>query len=204
MSSLYLVIKALLLPPLNLFVLATVGWLLSYRWLHIGHAVIGTGVILLYLLLTPYVSSELLRSLQRYPALTAASLTKDAGAIVVLGGDVYRQALEYDHHAVGPLTLVRLQYGAWLYRRLQLPILVTGGKQRGTERSLAELMRETLVHDFRLPVRWVEPASRNTYENAKFSAKILKMAGIRKIYLVTHAWHMPRAKACFEALDSHD
>jgi uncharacterized SAM-binding protein YcdF (DUF218 family) len=30
------------------------------------------------------------------------------------------------------------------------------------------------------------------------SARLLKDAGIRRIYLVTHAWHMPRAQLAFE------
>ena len=40
--------------------------------------------------------------------------------------------------------------------------------------------------------------STNTMENAAYSAQVLQEAGIRKIYLVTHAWHMPRAVLAFE------
>ena len=55
-----------------------------------------------------------------------------------------------------------------------------------------------MTTDFRVPVRWVEDASRNTYENAQFSAAILRRANIRTSYLVTHGWHMPRARKAFE------
>jgi uncharacterized SAM-binding protein YcdF (DUF218 family) len=60
-------------------------------------------------------------------------------------------------------------------------------------------MQDALVHDFQVPVRWLEPASRNTYENARFSAKLLHDQGIHTVYLVTHAWHMPRSQAAFAA-----
>jgi len=47
-------------------------------------------------------------------------------------------------------------------------------------------------------VVWVEEGSRNTFENAQLSAALLKPAGIERIYLVTHAWHMRRARIAFE------
>jgi uncharacterized SAM-binding protein YcdF (DUF218 family) len=47
-------------------------------------------------------------------------------------------------------------------------------------------------------VRWTEDASDNTWENAVETRKVLNQAGIRKIYLVTHAWHMRRSVLAFE------
>ena len=46
-----------------------------------------------------------------------------------------------------------------------------------------------------MPVRWVEPAAHNTAENAARSAAILAPEGIASVLLVTHAWHMRRARA---------
>ena len=60
-------------------------------------------------------------------------------------------------------------------------------------------MQETLLRDFNMQPRWMETNSRTTHENAVFSASTLKANGVNTIYLVTHAWHMPRAKAAFEA-----
>jgi uncharacterized SAM-binding protein YcdF (DUF218 family) len=48
-------------------------------------------------------------------------------------------------------------------------------------------------------VRWAEGASDNTRENAKYSHQLLQKEGIRRIYLVTHAWHMPRSARVFRA-----
>ena len=159
----------------------------------------GLGLILLYLVSTPLVASALLRSHQVYPALPVGSHDRDVGAIVVLSGNLRRDAPEYGGDTVGSLTLQRLRYGAKLHRETGLPILVTGGLLSGSSAPIAEVMRQTLRDDFKIPTAWIETDSRTTFENAKNSSEILAAAGIRRIYLVTHAWHMPRAKAVFEA-----
>ena len=45
---------------------------------------------------------------------------------------------------------------------------------------------------------WLETNSRNTYENAVETKKILDARGIDRIVLVTSAMHMPRSVAIFE------
>ena len=59
-------------------------------------------------------------------------------------------------------------------------------------------MAESLREEFRLPVAWVEDASADTWENATFSARILREQGIHSVYLVTHGWHMRRAVRAFQ------
>ncbi len=59
-------------------------------------------------------------------------------------------------------------------------------------------MKAVLEKEFRVPVKWTEGASRNTRENAYKSFAILNRDGIKRIALVTHAWHMPRAAREFE------
>ena len=59
-------------------------------------------------------------------------------------------------------------------------------------------MRDALEQDFGVKVRWVESASRDTAENATLSAPMLKTAGITRIALVSHGWHLPRAIPLFE------
>lgn len=121
-----------------------------------------------------------------------------ADAIVILGGGTYFQAPEYTgQDTIGEATLARLRYGAKLQRETAKPILVTGGKPLGNSLSEASQMRMSLQQDFHAEVRWSEDESDNTYENAFHSYRILQQAGIHKIYLVTHAWHMPRAAAVF-------
>ena len=59
-------------------------------------------------------------------------------------------------------------------------------------------MKQVLEREFQVPVTWVEETSKNTLENARASLHVLGPAGIKRIYLVTHAWHMPRARYAFE------
>jgi uncharacterized SAM-binding protein YcdF (DUF218 family) len=64
---------------------------------------------------------------------------------------------------------------------------------------VAILMARSLSDDFGVATRWVEPASATTWENAAFSAAILRPAGIGSVIVVTHAWHMRRALIAFRA-----
>lgn len=187
-------IAAFLLPPLNLLLLGGLGAFLLARRPRVGKALIGASLALLWLLATPFIGGAMLDALAppyKQPDADAAD------AIVILGGGRYSDTLEYAGDTVGRLTLERLRYGAWLARRLDKPLLVTGGSPDGG-RPEGELMRETLEREFGTPVRWVEARADNTRENALFSAAMLKMAGIGRIYLVSHAWHLPRAIPEFE------
>lgn len=192
--------KTLLLPPFGLFLLMAAGWLMIGRYRRLGRALFAAGLLALYLLSTPYVGSLLLRSFQFYQALPLDRPLAGVGAIVILGAGLRREAPEYGGDTVGGLTLERIRYGAKLHRKSGLPVLVTGGAVRPTERPVGIAMQESLSQDFAVPVKWVESEAKNTYGNAKFSFEILRSAGIVKIYLVTHAWHMPRARTVFEAV----
>jgi uncharacterized SAM-binding protein YcdF (DUF218 family) len=102
--------------------------------------------------------------------------------------------------AVGPLTLERLAEAARQQRRLGLPILVSGGPPDHPETSLAALMSKALAEDFNVPVGWREDRSRNTFENASFSAAILRQAGVRSALVVAHPWDIARALWSFRAV----
>jgi uncharacterized SAM-binding protein YcdF (DUF218 family) len=58
-------------------------------------------------------------------------------------------------------------------------------------------MKTVLESDFKVPVAWAETQSNNTLENARASRAMLAPLGIKRIYLVTHAWHMRRALAVY-------
>jgi uncharacterized SAM-binding protein YcdF (DUF218 family) len=93
--------------------------------------------------------------------------------------------------------LERVRYGARLARLTGLPVLVTGGSVYGGETE-AKLMREVLELELGVPVQWAESRSRTTHENAKYSADILRAAGIDRIVVVAHGVDMARARAEFE------
>lgn len=189
--------KSLLLPPLSLFVLVALGLWLRRRWPVLGGRVTAGAAVMLVALSMPVVAGALMHALQVHPPVDPARLPAGIGAIIVLGGDSQSDALDYGGDTVGTLTLERVRYGAYLHRRTALPLLVTGGVVRPERSPVAHQMQAALSNEFGVPVTWVEDSSRDTYENARNSQRLLRQHGIEKILLVTHAWHMRRAVAAF-------
>jgi uncharacterized SAM-binding protein YcdF (DUF218 family) len=194
------VVEAFILPPGFFFLLVLLGVILRQRFYRTGQSLIYVAISLLLLMSLPIISNPLVHLYERIPALDASTLTHtQAKAIVVLGGGRYPDAPEYGGDTVSEPSLERIRYGAWLQRKCQLPILVTGGTVFGDNRlAEAQLMQQVLEHDFLAAVPWVEKESRTTYENAIYSKKMLAKDGINHIILVTHAMHMPRAIEAFE------
>jgi uncharacterized SAM-binding protein YcdF (DUF218 family) len=188
-------IAAFLLPPLSLLVLGAFGFRQLGRRPGLGRSLLALSLLGFWLLCTPFVARCLLTTLQ-IPYVPIQG--DEAEAIVVLGGGLYRRGVEYGGGSVpNSRTLERVRYGAWLHRKTGKPILVTGGALLGAEPE-GRLMRAVLEQEFGVPVAWTEERSANTRENARFSAELLRSAGIRRIYLVSHVWHLPRAIPEFE------
>ncbi len=193
-------ISTFLLPPLSLLLIAAPGLWLWRRRPIMARALLTTAFVFLWALSTPYLAEGLLHELEGEPV-AADTRRPPADAIVVLGGGTYFHAPEYGgEDTINEGTLVRLRYAARLYREAERPVLVSGGTPLGNRRSEAEQMKQVLEQDFKVPVKWAEVASDNTEENARLSRQLLKQAGIERIYLVTHASHMPRALKAFTAV----
>jgi uncharacterized SAM-binding protein YcdF (DUF218 family) len=191
------IFTSLILPPMGPLLLAAFGLLLARRHPRIGRMLAGFAVAVLMLMSIPLVSDTILRTLEIYPPIAAERL-KEVDAIVILGGGTYYDAPEYGGDTVTENSLVRCRYGARLARESRLPVLVTGGVVYGG-RAEARSMEALLKDEFGVPVRFVEDASRDTRENAALSAQLLKAAGLTRIALVSHAFHLPRAVPLFEA-----
>lgn len=189
----------LLTPPGVIVLIAALGFLLQLKWRFLGGLVVAASLAALWVLSLPLTGRYLLASLESgvAPLVLAADAKPEAQAIVVLGASRYPAAPEYGEDTIGSYALERLRYAAHLHRRTGLPILVSGGAPFGEEVPEAMLMQKALEHDFRAKPKWVEADSRNTAESARLSKKILDAEGIRRVYLVTHAWHMPRAEWAF-------
>jgi len=190
-------IAGFLIPPGSLLVLLLAALALGRRRPRLAQALVLAACLALYALSIPYVSNSLLQLLEPGPADPLAD--KTGQAIVVLGAGTYRGAPEYGGDTVNSLALMRLRYAAHLYRSLKAPLLVSGGAPGGDYTPEAVSMKEVLEREFQVPVTWVEAASASTLENARGSFQVLNAAGIRRIYLVTHAWHMPRSRYAFES-----
>lgn len=190
-------LASVLLPPLSLLLLLILGLWLLRRHAHLGKSLVALALAALWLAATPYVADAGLHWLEGHTRpLDLAH--QPAEAIVILGGGTYFSAPEFGgQDAIDDMPLMRLRYGARLQRATGRPIAVSGGTPLGNRVSEAQLMRTTLQQDFRVPVRWVEGGSSNTFENARLTYAQLDQAGIHRIYLVTHAWHMPRSAETF-------
>jgi uncharacterized SAM-binding protein YcdF (DUF218 family) len=190
-------VSVLVLPPLAPLLPIGAGLLLLHRHPRLGRGLAWGGLVLALLLSIPASVGLLVAGLERTPPLSMEAAA-GARAIVILGAGQRRHAPEYGGATVNRLSLERLRYGARLARSTKLPILVTGGAY-SDEVPEALLMKDALERDFGVKVTWTESASRDTRENALNSAAILKKAGIDRVLLVTHAAHMPRAEAEFNA-----
>jgi len=192
------VLKHVLLPPLGLVWLFVLAWLLTRRRPRTARWLLGTGLVLCYFVATPLAGAWLSRLVRPEPATGTAR----PQAIVVLGAGRGLRFDREDHVASAypsSATLERLLTAAQLQKLTGLPILVSGGSVDGRLPSEAVVMQQALTRDLGVPVRWVEDQSRNTVENARFSADMLKSTGVTAITLVTHEYHLRRAGMLFAA-----
>lgn len=201
------ILEQLILPPGGFIFLALLGLVLMCkqrrRYQRIGFYITASGVGLLYLVSLPLTAGLLMSWLEPDTALstqTVIETDKAPQAIVILGAGRHRDSPEYGGDIPNAMALERIRYGVWLARRTLLPVLVTGGLADSDSPSEATMMKQLIESEYALPVRWAETQSRTTYENAYYSAEILKAEGITAIYLVTHALHMKRSVMSFEKL----
>ena len=202
--------RDLILPPGGLFLLLALGLLLWRRWPRLGRALAGGALAVLVLLSTNAGAGFLVAPLERMTAPLRAPrevvARTGAQAIVVLAAGRLRAAPEYGGRDIPDhIALARLRYAAHLQRATGLPVLVSGGNgASGIDPALADrayskadAMATALREDFGVPVRWIEGGSRDTGENAAYSAALLRRDGVRRVLLVTDAMHMPRARIVF-------
>ena len=187
-------LKNLVLPPTGALLLAGLGLVLVARRKTrlSGVIVCALGLVVLWVLATPIAADSLVRWAERYPALDPGQAI-DAQAIVILAGGVRVDAPEYGTSAPGATSLERLVYGARLARQTHLPVLISGSRLE------AASMTNFLQRDLGVAAQWVENRSRDTHQNAQFSAVILARAGVRKVVLVTSAAHMARSVVEFNS-----
>jgi uncharacterized SAM-binding protein YcdF (DUF218 family) len=163
---------------------------------------IGAFVVAVYLLSTPVSSALLMERLQIFPPIRSQELTAVAAdphtAIVILSAGRRSYAPEFGGETLDALSLERARYGALLAKRTGLPVLVSGGLGTPGHPALADLMASALESDYGVHVKWRETRSRNTAENAIYASQMLRRDHIDRVLLVTHAWHMRRAKRAFE------
>jgi len=194
------VLTQLILPPGGLIVLMLAG-LLFYRrrW---GKGLVWLSLACLWLLSTEPVRDALTRALEfTNPPLSMKKLPEKGAAIVLLGGGVYAHAPEYNgQDALSENAMMRTVYAAKIARASGLPVYASGGQvlTRGVAAE-GDVMRRWLMF-FGVPAQQIhiETGSKNTWQNAVSLLPLLKSNGIHQVVLVSSAWHLPRARWCFE------
>jgi uncharacterized SAM-binding protein YcdF (DUF218 family) len=185
---------------------ALLGGLLSAtRWCRLGRRLLwGGGIALLLFGLTPLSDLLIVPLETRFARAEIDRPSPDArpiAGIVVLGGGE-------DGHAANVPQLAPLNEAAERYteavalahRLPQARLVFTGGSAAllttvPPEAETAERLFTALgIPRDRITL---ESASRDTYENALFTARLLSPKPDERWLLVTSAWHMPRAMGCF-------
>lgn len=122
--------------------------------------------------------------------------------IILLGGGAYGGVP--DLSGVGTpseMTLYRVVTAVRLYKRLKIPIIVSGGTVFQHAKPEAPIVQRFLV-DLGVPDNAIimEDKSLNTSQNAKNTRKICLERGFRTPILVTSAFHMKRSVMLFKSV----
>ncbi len=155
--------------------------------------------IIFWFLSAPLGAQTLIDGLQKnYVPLNPNHLPKATGAQIIVLAHGIQGSPEYaEKSTLTNETLARVHYTAYLYKQIHAPIIVSGGNRDYFGHSEADLMQYELQNSYSTPVAGSENTSRNTQEQSTLLVPILKANNVRSIYLVTHAWHMPRTMYAF-------
>ncbi len=204
-------VKNYLVPgSISFFVIAlAVGVLLLYggdRLKRLGRAWLTLLAVLYWALSTWIVADALAAGLIRgYRPLATAAEAKGATTIVVLSvGSTAYSVNGQEVPELGKNSAFNVLEVARVYRLLDKPLVVASGGAGGPDTPRAadsEMMRDSLVK-LGVPADRIvlESKSRNTREQATFTAEILRKRGVKAIVLVTAPEHISRAASTFAAL----
>jgi uncharacterized SAM-binding protein YcdF (DUF218 family) len=190
-------IESLLLPPGGLLLVAFLG-LIFWRT-GFGRKLLGLSLATIWLLSLPAVADLLFLGLEKFPPISAEEINSETHqAIVVLGGGRNIGAPEYAGDTINPPSLARLRYAAFLSRKTGVPIIPSGGNPGAIGIAEARLAKKILMQEFGVEVLAIESRSNTTWENARYTAQLMKEKGISNIILVTDAYHMQRSIYAFQ------
>lgn len=161
---------------------------------------LAAAVMLLLFFTNPFLANEVLLAWEPGPVLMAKVGNYDAGIVLTGITEVNKSPHDRVHYNEGS---ERILEAVQLYKMGKIKqILISGGS--GAIKEVARTEAENLQHTALfagVPAKaiLVEQESRNTRENAQNTKALLgKQPEIQKLLLITSAFHMPRAKGCFE------
>jgi uncharacterized SAM-binding protein YcdF (DUF218 family) len=145
----------------------------------------------------PLVTDSIISSLERQ---YIPPQNPKGDVIIMLGGGATLDTpnLDFKGHLSG-YSSNRLLTTLELYKRLNVPIIISGGKVFESSGTESEIGRNILTA-VGVPTSniIIDDRSINTTENAKYTNEILQKYNFKNPILVTSAFHMPRAVKQFE------
>lgn len=188
--------------PLSWILLLLLCTLLRPKWSARTRTIcLTTSVILLYALSTQAIANRLVRSLEEPFTATYKADGPPYDAVVLLGGLVETYASASAHVPSYNENVERLLVTYDLLREGKAKqAIISSGEADGSGINEAEELTKQLVH-------WgiardrilVEGKSRNTQENAALTKELAAARGMKRVVVVTSAFHMGRAHGCFNA-----
>jgi uncharacterized SAM-binding protein YcdF (DUF218 family) len=192
------ILTAFLLPPgifIALLLFSGLWFLFKKNWkAGIINCLIG---IFIWLLSISPVADAMLRGLESDFKIPE----NPRGDVIILpGGGVYDKVPDLSGVGAPKEEMIaRLVTAVRLQKMLNIPIIVSGGAVFKGRKAEAPIVRRFLI-DLGVPDKKViiEDKSRDTIENARYTAEICRKVGYKKPILVTSAYHMRRSIVSFE------
>ena len=171
------IVEPLIVLPLMIVLFGAIGFIprrFGRRWLRLMLCV--SALVYLMVLFPPTITFAEKVLAKQNPHDTGIT----ADAVVILGrGNAF--------------TPSRVEVAAKLWQEQRAPLIFASGVW-----DAPKIVQG--LHATGIPIQFLdgENCSRTTYENAKFTAEILKPQGVKRIVLVTDAPHMLRSRLTFE------
>jgi len=192
-----LVTPFLLPPGLFVAILILLGvWRISRKHVKSGLSLLGMGLLMWSLSIGP-VADLFIRPLNSSYPLPGKP---QGDVIILLCGGAHHDVKDFSGMGrPSSGTLERMTDAVRLHRKLQIPIVVSGGRVFDRKQSEAAIVKRFLldigVHGSEV---WVEGKSRDTFENAFYSQQLCREKGYSRPILVTSAHHLKRAVWSFQ------
>ena len=193
----------MLLNPVVILLMLLAAYLIL-RPKSVQRRISGVSFVVLFIFFTnSFISNEVLLWWEIKGLLYTEIEPQKYKVAIVLGGVTNSSQVPTDRVHINS-GADRLLHAISLYKKgLVKRILVCGGSGRIVQEEISEADRMyNFLVEYGVPKRHIlrEDNSRNTYENARNAQSILLNNNLNGPYiLVTSAYHMRRAKACFNA-----
>jgi uncharacterized SAM-binding protein YcdF (DUF218 family) len=203
------IVWAFLQPSSLIAIVLAAGFFLAVRRKRSALPVLFCGIALYLIAGFSPLANWLLIPLESRAEVGSAEPIDGAAGIIVLGGAASGARETDDRRVILNDAADRMIEAVRLAQQHpDLQVIFTGGSDEffpnGNRQPEAELARR-FFEDFKIvpPRLRLEDRSRNTLENAVFTAELMKPQPDQRWVLVTSAFHMLRARALFEAQGFH-